>query len=226
MTAKNKNEFWEDAEQVQRFADREPDNRLQELVTQYDNSHQIRVLDLGCAAGRNTVFLCERGFNVWAVDSSNSMIAKTKDRLKGVLTTEILKERIILGVMNDLSWAANDFFDLVLALGIYHNAQSEEEFRTTLNEAARITKAGGLVLVANFAPGFAPQFQELKKIKNSQFLYSNPPNGNMCLLTAEQLDKEMGQVGFIPHEKSKTVQRNSETGKRVTVNALYEKRLS
>ncbi|NOY59561.1 MAG: class I SAM-dependent methyltransferase [Calditrichaeota bacterium] len=224
MTSKIKNNFWEDAKQVERFAAREPDNRLQKLVKQYDNPQQIRVLDLGCAGGRNTVFLCKLGFDVWAVDASHSMIKETKSRLKRILPTEALRERIIHGVMSDLSWAADDFFDLLLALGIYHNAHSEGEFRTTLRETARVTTTGGLALVANFAPGFAPEFQELKKIENSKFVYEHSANGNMCLLTADELDAEMEAVGFYPLEKSETVHHESETGRRVTVNALYKKR--
>jgi len=225
MKSKIKNNFWEDAKQVKRFATREPDHRLQKLVKQYSRPQQIRALDLGCAGGRNTTFLCRLGFDVWAVDASLSMIRETKSRLKRFLSTEALRERIIYGEMSDLSWAADNFFDLVLALGIYHNAQSEGEFRTTLHETARVTTTGGLLLVANFSPGFAPEFQELKKIKNSEFVYEHSANGNMCLLTANELDAEMKAVGFYPLEKSETVTRESETGRRVTVNALYEKRL-
>lgn len=209
---------------MQRFAAREADHRLQKLVEQFKNPPQIRVLDLGCAAGRNTVFLCELGFNVWAVDASQPMIKKTKERLSTVLANRIIEERILLGAMHDLRWAADDYFDLVLALGIYHNAQSEDEFRKALRETARVTKRNGIALVANFAPGFAPQFQELRKVENSRFLYENPTHGNMCLLTADELDREMASVGFFPKEPSATVQRTTQTDRRVTVNAIYEKR--
>ena len=69
--------FWEDPDRVEQFAGREPDRRLLELLDSFEAPRTTRVLDLGCAGGRNTAVLAERGFDVLAIDSSSSMVART-----------------------------------------------------------------------------------------------------------------------------------------------------
>ena len=80
-----KDEFWEDSEVVEQFAAREPDHRLSRLISQYDDPGSIRVLDLGCAAGRNAVFLVEHDFDVYAVDASLAMVEKTRQRMTPIV---------------------------------------------------------------------------------------------------------------------------------------------
>jgi 2-polyprenyl-3-methyl-5-hydroxy-6-metoxy-1,4-benzoquinol methylase len=41
-----------------------------------------RVLDLGCAQGKESLFLCDKGFNVVAVDSSSVAIEQLKTKVK------------------------------------------------------------------------------------------------------------------------------------------------
>ena len=48
-----------------------------ELIEEYPDPSRVRVLDLGCAGGRNTVVLAERGFDLEALDASAAMVAKT-----------------------------------------------------------------------------------------------------------------------------------------------------
>ncbi len=67
------NPFWDRLETVERFAVREPDHRLVRLADDVHHPGATRVLDLGCAGGRNTVLLAERGFDVWARDASGPM---------------------------------------------------------------------------------------------------------------------------------------------------------
>src|SRR5262249_40561030 len=86
--------FWESPENVARFAAREPDVRLAELIPTYAKPRDVRVLDLGCAAGRNAVLLASKGFDVEAVDSSSAMVAKTRERLAPVLGEAEAERRV------------------------------------------------------------------------------------------------------------------------------------
>lgn len=52
------------------------------LVQFVESSPPGRVLDLACGAGRHTIFLAERGWNVTAVDSSPVAIELTKKRAR------------------------------------------------------------------------------------------------------------------------------------------------
>jgi cyclopropane fatty-acyl-phospholipid synthase-like methyltransferase len=215
-------EFWEHPEQVKRFSQRPPDHRLAELVNKFPSPRQTRVLDLGCAGGRNIVFLLEHSFDVWAIDNSKAMVRETRRRAKPYLADKTT-ERIRVGRMQDLSVFKNGFFDLIVALGILHLAKNENEFVTVLAELGRILKEQGLLLVSNFSRGHAPQGVTPVKVRDSKYVYSGFDGGNLCLPTEKQLDKEFCKKGFEPVEKTYTIRKESEEGKRVTVNALYKK---
>ena len=49
--------FWERPEIVEKFAGREPDRRLAEWLSVRDDLEGLRVLDIGCAGGRNAEYL-------------------------------------------------------------------------------------------------------------------------------------------------------------------------
>ncbi len=146
------NDFWESPENVARFAAREPDMRLMGLVPGFADPSVVRVLDLGCAGGRNADFLARRGFDVCAVDASEAMVAETRRRLASHLGDEQAERRVRVGRMDNLDWAPDASFELVVALGVYHCAQSFPEWDRALSETARVLAPRGKLLVSVFTP--------------------------------------------------------------------------
>ncbi|HEX6068288.1 MAG TPA: class I SAM-dependent methyltransferase, partial [Longimicrobiaceae bacterium] len=140
-------EFWEQPEVVEQFAARAPDHRLLAILPEYARPAEVRVLDLGCAGGRNTVLLAERGFDVWAVDASGPMVERTRERVAEILGADAARERVRVGAMDDLSCFPESSFDLVVALGIYHNARSVDEWERSIAETTRVLTSGGRLLV-------------------------------------------------------------------------------
>jgi SAM-dependent methyltransferase len=215
--------FWEQSEQVERFAAREPDHRLAALAGDYADPGATRVLDIGCAGGRNTVFLAARGFDVHALDSSAAMVARTRARVAAEFG-EAAASRVRRGTMDDLSAFAAASFHLVVALGVYHQAQSRGEFRRALEETARVLAPGGRVLVANFEPRTDPGGGGLVAVPGEPGLYTGfRADGAHTLLDAAELDREMGRVGLTPLVPTATVEVDTNPGRRVTVNGLYRK---
>ena len=215
--------FWERAETVNRFAEREPDHRLAGLVDGLKPS-SLRVLDVGCAAGRNTLWLAAQGADIYAVDASAAMVAKTRERLSGLLGREA-EARVQHGGMEDLHRFTDDSFDMVLGLGIYQQAQSKQQFQQALAESARVLKVGGLCLVANFGPDSQPQGVVLRTIEGEGDTYTGfmADAARMVLLSAPDLDKAFAQVNLFPKVPTETVRRVTSLGYRTTVNALYQK---
>lgn len=216
--------FWEDPERVEEFAGREPDRRLLELLESFEAPGATRVLDLGCAGGRNTEVLAERGFDVQAIDSSSSMVARTRERVAAVLGTGAAQRRVRVGRMEDLGDFASESFQLVVALGVFHNAASDETWDLTLMETARVLVRDGLVLVANHTPRSEPRGAAVRRVAGTRHLYEGFDSGPLYLLDADELDAEMARHGLTPVVPTETVETPTEEGRRVTANGLYRKR--
>lgn len=215
---------WEDPEHVERFARREPDVRLVELLDRVADPGGTRVLDLGCAAGRNTALLAERGFDVQALDGSRAMISHTRRRVAAILGEEEAHRRVRRGRMDDLGAFADGAFDLVVALGIYHCAASGEEWALALDESARVLAPDGRLLVAVFTPETDLHGTGVRPVPGEPHVYSGFSSGRTYLIDAPTLDAEMAGRGLEPLVPSRTVRVELENGRRVVVNALYEKR--
>lgn len=123
--------------------------------------------------------------------------------------------------MDDLGFSVDDRFALVVALGVYQQAQSEEEWNRALHETARVLNVGGRCLVASFAPGTRLGGSAPRLVPGTRFVYSGFPFGNACLLESEQLDEELAGVGLVPERPTAVVVRATEAGRRRTVNGLY-----
>ena len=215
--------FWDSPENVARFAAREPDVRLTELVREYADPAAVRVLDLGCAAGRNTVFLAEKGFDIEALDASSAMAGKTRERVAATLGAAEAAARIRVGRMDDLSFAADGRFDLVVALGLYHCAQSRAEWDRTLSETARVLKSGGKLLVSVFTPETDLTGRGTHPVPGEPDLYEGFDSGRHFLVDAAKLDRELARFGLHPLEPTRTARPKTEVGRRVSANGLYRK---
>ncbi len=214
--------FWDSPENVERFAAREPDVRLMELVRAFPEPSRVRVLDVGCAAGRNEVALAERGFAVEALDGSAAMAARTRERLALVLGAEEAARRVFVGPMDDLSRFADGRFDLVVALGIYHCAHSRAEWDRALSESARVLAPGGRLLVSVFTPETDLTGGGIRAVPGEPGVYEGfDSGGRHVLVHADELDREMARFGLVPVAPTRTARPKVETGRRVSANGLY-----
>ena len=215
---------WESPESVEKFARRDPDARLLELLDRAAAPAEVRVLDLGCAAGRNAAVLAARGFDFHALDASRAMIAHTRQRVAAILGAEAAAGRVRPGQMDDLSEFADAAFDLVVALGIFHCAASRREWSRALDECARVLAPGGRLLVSVFTPETDLHGTGVHPIPGEPHVYSGFSSGRTYLVDAATLDAEMADRDLEPLVPSRTVRVELEKGRRVVVNALYEKR--
>lgn len=105
-----------------------------------------RVLDLGCGTGALTVRVARRGASVKGIDINPEMLAIARERVG----EERLEDRVELAERGvaELDEEEEQSYDAVTS-GLCFSELGEDELRYTLDQAARVLKPGGLLLVAD-----------------------------------------------------------------------------
>lgn len=99
-----------------------------------------KILDVGAGTGRYSLALCGEGFDVTAVELVKSNLDVLRSKHSPVKTWQ--------GNAVDLHFLENDAFDMTLLFGpLYHLHEKSEKLKA-LSEAKRVTKSGGVILVA------------------------------------------------------------------------------
>ena len=107
---------------------------------QLDLRSQIKILDVGAGTGRYSVPLAEEGYDVTALELVKHNLGRLKQKSD--------KVKAYQGNATKLKKFGNDEFDLTLVFGPMYHLKSAEEKLAALNEAKRVTKPGGYILVA------------------------------------------------------------------------------
>lgn len=213
--------FWEDPDVVERFASRSPDHRLQRLMQEVEGLSGFHALDVGCAGGRNALYLARIGVDVHAVDTSPAMVARTRSRLAEVLGTSEARARVLRAPMDDLGHVPDASIDLVVILGVLQSARSVGEWNEAVKEIRRVLKTGGRALVSNFDPSSQPRGQPLVVLEGEPHRYVWRENQQMILVDPSRHDAAFAGHGLVPAEPTQTVHVPLENGYRISINALY-----
>lgn len=121
---------------------------IQEMLLQLEVSgssgkrekEDIKILDIGAGTGRYSVPLSEAGYDVTAVELVKYNL--------GILKSKGSKVKAYQGNALKLRRFAEESFDLTLLFGpMYHLFKKEEKLQA-LKEAKRVTKKGGIIMVA------------------------------------------------------------------------------
>jgi ubiquinone/menaquinone biosynthesis C-methylase UbiE len=133
---------WEKILREEWYSRREPDENVVDLVSLLTvGQKKLRILDLGCGAGRNQLHLAKRGFETHGVDISNTGLILTQTRLK----EQGLEVYLVKCDMKALPYVES-CFDVVICLHtIYH--QKLEGIKKTIAEIRRILSRKGLMLI-------------------------------------------------------------------------------
>ncbi|MDO4600494.1 MAG: class I SAM-dependent methyltransferase [[Ruminococcus] gnavus] len=105
-----------------------------------EQKEQVKILDVGAGTGRYCVQLAEEGYDVTAVELVKYNL--------GILKSKKSSVKAYQGNALNLSRFADETFDMVLVFGpMYHLYTIEDKVRA-LQEAKRVLKKDGVILVA------------------------------------------------------------------------------
>lgn len=110
-------------------------------IHQYlDEEKQAKIIDIGAGTGRYSVALAEEGYDVTAVELVKSNLGRLKAKKSSVKAYQ--------GTAVNLKKFSDNAYDVTILFGPMYHLISHEDKLKALTEAKRVTKPGGVILVA------------------------------------------------------------------------------
>lgn len=134
------NKFCEEKRLTRKYAQVEFITSMKYIHEYLENNENAKILDVGAGTGRYSVQLANEGYDVTAIEL-------VKHNL-GILKSKGSSVKALQGTALDLSRFSENTFDMTLVFGpMYHLYKFEDKVKA-LQEAKRVTKANGFILVA------------------------------------------------------------------------------
>jgi SAM-dependent methyltransferase len=119
-------------------------------ICQGRDPKQMRVLEIGCGAGRVTRAFAEYFGQVWAVDISEEMVRQTRRSVEGYPNAHVLRNNgRDLSVLAPSWWkrrrgVAAPQFDFAFSCMVFQHIPSREIIETYVREVSRLLRPGAL----------------------------------------------------------------------------------
>ena len=116
------------------------DDHVVNFITNNNFETNLKVLDCGCADGRNSAYLIDCGFDVTGIDQSSTVIERTQKRYPN--------GNFIVGDVRELPLEDNSF-DIIIDAGALH-VNHPEDIDSILKEYHRVIKDSGKFFIRVF----------------------------------------------------------------------------
>lgn len=141
------NKFNEDKRLTRRHGIVEYETTMKYIYNYLPQTKNTKIIDIGAGAGKYSIALAEKGYDVTAVEliKHNLMTLKRKNS----------QIKAIKGNAIDLKIFKDNTFDIVLLFGPMYHLITEEEKIKALNEAKRIVTKEGFIFVSYYMNEYA-----------------------------------------------------------------------
>ncbi|MDP2919715.1 MAG: class I SAM-dependent methyltransferase [Dehalococcoidia bacterium] len=112
------------------------------MVALFGARNVRRVLDLGCGAGRHVIYLAQKGYEVYGLDSSAEGLKMAGELLA---ETNLTAELASASMYKPLPYPDSFFDALVCTKALNHGAI--ESIRRAIREMERVLKPGGILFL-------------------------------------------------------------------------------
>lgn len=140
----------------------------------------MRIVDAGCGAGRNLVYLLREGYELFAADSDPRAIESVR-HLAASLAPNLPPSNFRAEPVEAMSFL-HDLADVVISSAVLHFARDDAHFNAMLRGAWRILKPGGL-LFCRLASSIGIETR-IQRLEGRRFLL---PDGSERYLVDEAL---------------------------------------
>ena len=117
------------------------DDHVVDFIKYYNFEKNLKVLDCGCADGRNSEYLINEGYEVTGVDFSQTVIERTQKRLP--------KGKFLTGDIRKLDKIESNSFDFLIDAGALHVNYPQDTI-SIIKEYHRILKPSGKMFIRVF----------------------------------------------------------------------------
>ncbi|WP_226389773.1 class I SAM-dependent methyltransferase [Penaeicola halotolerans] len=160
---------------------------------------EMKILDVGCGEGRNTIYFLREGYQIFGVDQDPIAIQMCRMQARSI--------RKDYDILRFQECAAEDLlfhegaFDAVISSAVLHFAQSEEHFIQMWSELCRVLKPGGSLFIRTVGD-FGGLSAQSKNLGEGRFLL--PDGSERFVLTENLLNVLLKRfkLGFLENPKS------------------------
>jgi SAM-dependent methyltransferase len=158
---------------------------------------RMRILDAGCGAGRNLVYLL-RHCKVFAADSDPRAIAAVR-HLAATIAPRLPAENFRVEAIEEMSFP-DSLADVAISSAVLHFASGDDHFRAMLQGTWRVLKPGGLFF-CRLASSIGIEGL-IQRIQGRRCLL--PDGSQRYLVDAPLLDRLTEELGATPLDALKT----------------------
>jgi SAM-dependent methyltransferase len=153
-------------------------------------SSDLSVLDLGCGAGRNSIYLASLNYTVTGVDASDEAIVLVQSRMPEGTKLSFLKHNLASGIP-----FKDQTFDILTDIFVYKHQISFDERVKYRQEMSRVLSKQGVVLLslADSEDGYYSKCPDVKEeiLGNPRTIIDPVVNIASVLFSFEELKNEM-----------------------------------